>query len=101
MDHNAEQFNLPSPWAHNFIIVLTLILSGSGLDSVQGSLVHQTVTHAFLDLALSTGAQSFCKRKGPATNCSHKVESTDLKHSTFLSLELRDQSQLLKSNPTL
>ena len=53
----------------------------------------------FTDLALCTGAQSCWSRNGPSPNCFHKVRATSLgmlKHSEFLSLELRGQAQLLQ-----
>ena len=47
------------------------------------------------------------EQEGSSQNCSHKVRSMYcptslgmLKHSEFLSLELRGQAQLLKNNPT-
>ena len=47
------------------------------------------------------------EQEGPSPNCSHRAVSWNcaaslgvLKHSELLSLELRDQAQLLKNNPT-
>ena len=60
-----------------------------------------SLIHVFMDFALCAGAQSCCNRKRPSPNCFHKVGSMKslgmLKHSEFLSLELRGQAQLLKN----
>ena len=59
-----------------------------------------------MDFALHTGAQSCWNRKGPSPNCSHKVGAWNcptslsmLKHSEFLSLELRGQASSWRTTP--
>ena len=68
------------------------VLSGWGQDSVQASQVHPH--------------QTLSSRKGPSPNCSHRVGSWNcptslvmLKHSEFLSLELRGPSRAPEEQP--
>ena len=67
---------------------------------------HQTLSSCLYGAALCTGAVML-EQEGPSPNCSHRAVSWNcpaslgvLKHSEFISLELRDQAQLLKNNPT-
>ena len=77
-------------------------------DSVQASQVHphQTLSSCLDGAALCAGAVML-EQEGPSPNCSHRAASWNcpaslgvLKLSEFISLELRDQVQLLKNNHT-